>query len=55
MEEPILTGIPAVLAFLGAMLAVGAIMWAGATGRIGNGKRPMSPPGWWSDGTPKSD
>ena len=37
-------GWPAVLLFLAAAGFVGAVLWLGVTGRIGNGKSPMSSP-----------
>lgn len=38
-----LEGWPAILAFVGAAALVGVVLWLGATGRIGNGKAPMTP------------
>ena len=37
-------GWPALFVFLGAAVLVGFVLWLGATGRIGNGKAPMTPP-----------
>lgn len=44
MDAVEIEGWPAVLLFLGAALFVGIVMWLGVTGRIGNGKSPMTPP-----------